>query len=192
MKRLQRVALLIALAGKVQERGGWCGEAHMQKAVYFLQELFSVPMGFDFILYKNSPFSFDLRDELTAMRADGILRIRQNPEYYGPSLEPTEVGIELKRLYPKTLDQYESQLRFVVEHLGARDATLIELLAAALYVAQQEHVLDDPEAWVQRVRKLKPHAGVDEAKSAVGIVAEMIRQAKALIDPEHHRQAISA
>ena len=34
-----------------------------------------VPTGFEFILYMYGPFSFDLSDELTSIRADGLLKI---------------------------------------------------------------------------------------------------------------------
>lgn len=29
---------------------GWCGETHLQKAIYFLQTLLNVPTDFDYIL----------------------------------------------------------------------------------------------------------------------------------------------
>jgi hypothetical protein len=67
------------------------GETHMQKATFFLQELIKVPLGFEFLLYKHGPFSFDLRDELTFMRAQGFLRLE--PQYpYGPTLVGGEVS----------------------------------------------------------------------------------------------------
>ena len=39
-----------------------------QKAVYFLQEIFDVPTGIEYILYKHGPYSFDLTADLTALR----------------------------------------------------------------------------------------------------------------------------
>ena len=68
MDRLQRASVLLALNEQLRAAGSWAGETHMQKATYFLQHLMGVPLAFDFILYKHGPFSFDLRDELTAMR----------------------------------------------------------------------------------------------------------------------------
>ena len=64
MTRLQRVAVLTKLTEKLHESGSWCGETHLQKAAYFLQELFNVLLVYEFILYKHGPFSFALRDEL--------------------------------------------------------------------------------------------------------------------------------
>src|SRR6266545_4036200 len=64
MKRLQRAALLTELVEQMRAHDSWCGETHLQKATYFLQELLDVEMDYDFVLYKHGPFSFDLRDEL--------------------------------------------------------------------------------------------------------------------------------
>jgi hypothetical protein len=73
MKRQKRDAILLELIDKLERRGSWCGETHIQKATFFLQEMLRVPMDFGFILYKHGPFSFELRDELTAMRADNYI-----------------------------------------------------------------------------------------------------------------------
>src|SRR5712692_9118533 len=105
MRRLQRIVILADLASRLGKYGSWCGETHLQKATYFLQELGKVPLGYSFVLYKHGPFSFDLRDELTAMRADGLLELRPQPPY-GPSLVPTERASEFARRFPKTLGKY--------------------------------------------------------------------------------------
>jgi len=73
MNRLKRDVVILSLIENLKKKGSWCGETHIQKATYFLQELFDFPLGFEFILYKHGPFSFDLSDKLTAMRADMLL-----------------------------------------------------------------------------------------------------------------------
>src|ERR1017187_6331592 len=98
MNRLQKYSVLLALNEELRSAGSWTGETHMQKATYFLQHLMGVPLGFDFILYKHGPFSFDLRDELTAMRAEGFLRLEpQHP--YGPTLVTEEKSELLKHAF---------------------------------------------------------------------------------------------
>ena len=74
MQRLARASLLTRLIAGLREAGSWCGETHIQKAMFFLQELMHVPFEFKFILYRYGPFSFDLRYELTAISADGMLK----------------------------------------------------------------------------------------------------------------------
>jgi len=41
----------------------------------FLQDLMRVPLELEFILYKHGPFSFDLRSELTSLRADELVKL---------------------------------------------------------------------------------------------------------------------
>ena len=59
MDRLRRAAILTQLVGNLRREGSWCGETHVQKATFFLQELMEVPLGFNFVLNKHGPFSFD-------------------------------------------------------------------------------------------------------------------------------------
>lgn len=76
MDRLKRGAILVQLVRELRENGSWCGETHLQKGTYLLQELTKVPLGLEFILYKHGPFSFDLRDELTGLRADEVIALQ--------------------------------------------------------------------------------------------------------------------
>jgi uncharacterized protein YwgA len=62
MKEAQNRAILVTLIKSLRSKGSWCGETHIQKAAFFLQQLTGVPIDFDFILYKHGPFSFDLRE----------------------------------------------------------------------------------------------------------------------------------
>ena len=56
MKRRQREAIVAAIDQRMAERGSWCGETHLQKAVYFLQTLLDVPTDFGYILYNSVRF----------------------------------------------------------------------------------------------------------------------------------------
>ena len=102
MNRMQQDAVLLSLINEMKAKGSWCGETHIQKAAYFLQALMQVPMSFEFILYKHGPYSFDLNDEVTALRADRLLEYKTRLPY-GPSLFPTKEGQEFLIRYPKTL-----------------------------------------------------------------------------------------
>src|SRR5205814_8811864 len=127
MDRLRKAAILVRLIEKLREQGSWCGETHVQKATFFLQELMHVPLGFDFILYKHGPFSFDLRDELTGLRADAVLALEsQYP--YGAKLFPTRESDHLRATYEKTLEKYRGSMRKVVEVIRDRGVLDLESL----------------------------------------------------------------
>jgi uncharacterized protein YwgA len=174
MKRLQRDTVLLSLINEMRAKGSWCGETHIQKATYLLQELLKVPLGFEFILYKHGPFSFDLSDEITAMRADSLLQY-QPREPYGPGLFPTEESQEFLAQYPKTLKNYANKIQFVAERVGTLGVADLERLATALYITFNENGLDVSRA--ERITQLKPHIRIDEARDAVRNVDAIRRDA---------------
>jgi|SRR3990170_5564046 len=158
------------------KKGSWCGETHLQKAVYFLQELLGVPLDIDFILYKHGPFSFDLRDELSTLRANGLLEVRLQPFPYGPSFLPTKASDEFRKAFPRTLGKYEDEINFVANTLGGRTAGDLERLATVLYIRNEEDE-EDPEAISRRLHELKPHISPDGARSAVEEFQQLVQSA---------------
>ncbi len=180
MKALNRAAILSRLAERLEKKGSWCGETHLQKAVFFLQELLSVPLGFRFLLYKHGPFSFDLRDYLTSMRADGLLELRLREDPYGPSLLATRQSKELWKRFPLTLSKYERHIEFTAKKLGPKSATDLEKLATALYVTHKKPQ-DGIEERGKHLTSLKPHVPLAEAKLAVEAVDKLIGESKAIL-----------
>jgi uncharacterized protein YwgA len=174
MNETQAKVVLTALIESLRERGSWCGETHVQKNAYFLKELLGVPFEYDFILYKHGPFSFELRDELTGMRADGLLELEARPYPYGPSLVATDVSLSLEERFPKTLATYKDAIDFVTDHLGSQGVVPLERLATALMVTREtkEELTVDERA--RRLTALKPHVSIDAARRAVEEVDSMV------------------
>lgn len=172
MNRLPKVSLIIDLMNRLKEKGSWCGETHIQKSIFFLQQLTKVPMEFDFIIYKHGPFSFDLRDELTAMRADGLIENEARPYPYGPSLNPTGSGNNIHEHFSKTIEKYSRELDFIAEYLGDKSVVELERMGTALYISSQN---DDknPQEKAAEINRLKPHVQLEDAITAVREVEEM-------------------
>jgi len=135
MKRFERDAVITALIDELEKHESWCGETHIQKAMFFLEEMTETDLGFEFILYKHGPFSFDLRDELTAMRADLLLELEVRRPGYGPSLRPTKNAQTMVERYRNTVDQARSDIRFVAAHAGDLHVTELERLACTIHEA---------------------------------------------------------
>ena len=51
------------------------GKVRMQKLVYFLQWIFTVPLGYDYKMHYYGPYSDELNDDLIAMQADDTAKI---------------------------------------------------------------------------------------------------------------------
>lgn len=169
MKRSQRSALITRLVKELKDHGSWAGETHVQKAAFLLQVGAGVPLGYDFTLYKHGPFAFDLRDDLLALRADGVLDIEPQPEPYGPSIVTTSRTPLLEQHFPKTLARYGGSIRGVAELIGKKGVVSLERLATA-YLLINEHPEFDDEQVADALRMVKPHIQPGDAIAAVAKV----------------------
>ena len=181
MERNKKAVVLLALVQGLKDNSSWCGETHIQKATYFLQEMMQVPLGFDFILYKHGPFSFDLTDEITAMRADNLLKLKPQPYPYGPSILPGEASKLLMKRFPKTLKKYAFHTNLVSEKLGDKKVSELERLATALYVTLENETEGDPHSRAKRIHELKPHVSIDEALEATQAVDEFAEDSRKML-----------
>ncbi len=156
---------LLYVVQRLKEKGSWCGETHIQKNVYFLQKLVDVLSTYNFILYKHGPFSFDLRDELTAMRADGLLVIEPKMPY-GSSYSLGKIGeIWLNKFHEGVIDR-KKEINHIIDTLADKKVKELEKLATALYVREKYKNLSE-EDLAKELQRLKPHVNKEEALVAV-------------------------
>jgi hypothetical protein len=180
MERLKKAAIITRLIDKLRERGSWCGETHIQKAMLFLQEMLRVPTDCDYVLYRHGPFSFDLRDELTGLRGDEIVKLEPQYPPYGPKIGVTDRARYVQRLFEKTLGEYEPRIAFVADQLGAKGVTELERLATAYWVTKESPGLSVADR-AQRITELKSHINLAAACDAVTAVDKMAEDAQSLV-----------
>ena len=179
MEELRRAAIVLSLLKELGQVRSRCGETHIQKAIYFLQELMSVPLGFAFILYKYGPYSFDLNDEIASLRADGLIRLEPYDQY-GACIVPGFSGKRLQERFPKTLDKYGKKVQFVARELGPRKVADLERLSTALYVTRECRDSDHNRR-AERISELKPHVRRQEALKAINEVEQFIKEAGKIV-----------
>jgi hypothetical protein len=166
MNSMQKDVVLLSFIKCLKECGSWCGETHIQKGTYLFQEVLGVPLGFEFILYKHGPYSFDLKDGLTALMADGLLEVKPRPPY-GPSLLPGENCQDLLQRFPRSSQHYRQQAEFVANRLTSRDVLTLERLATAVFVTRKELPAGSIEQRAAKLHELKPHIPSDLAHEAI-------------------------
>ena len=161
MKSIDRRSLIIKLVAAMRKEGSWAGETHIQKCVFFIQEMLGVPMGYKFVLYKHGAYSFELRTDLASMRAD--LQLDVEPRYpYGPSFILGQRGDQ----HSDQASEYDTAVQFVSQELAAMEARDLERLSTALFVQSREFRSDDNEV-ASRVTEFKPHISATAARDAV-------------------------
>ena len=179
MNRLAQEAVLAGLARRLDDKGSWSGETHIQKAAYLLHELAEVSFDFEFILYKHGPFSFELRDELASMRADQLLERQPQPAPYGPRILVTDRGRELEQRLARTMERYGPRLDWVAERIGEKNVLDLERLATALWITRQDPNMDE-ETRAGELTEIKPHVQHDAALDAVREIDGLLVEAGAL------------
>ena len=178
MTKLQRAAVLISLIKYMKDRGSWCGETHVQKAVYFLVRLFDIPLEFQYIMYKHGPYSFDLSDEMNSMRADGFIALQPQTYPYGPKYELEDGSKILSEKFSKTISKHDRYIEFISSHLGTKGVVELERFATALYVTHKSKNPRDVDQRAKKINVLKPHVSIDDAAEAVREVDRIIGEAK--------------
>ena len=177
MLATDRGALVAKLIKKTRAAGGWAGQTHIQKTMFFLQDLLQVPGGYNFVLYRHGPYSFDLRSELGRLRVNAVLDVDlQRP--YGASFKLGEAGSSLIQRGIQAVNKYYEQLDFVVDTLARKDVMQLERLGTALLVKNQ-HADSDEFVLANKIVAIKPHISSSDALEAVRAVAQIEDEAKA-------------
>jgi len=151
------------------ERSSWCGETHIQKSAYFVQEVAAVDLGAEFILYKFGPFSFDLRDQIARMRSEGFIDLHPNPPY-GPSLRPSHFSEWLASVGLVERGERD-RIDAVADFIGGKGVTELERLATALYALRTMPDVSQ-ESRAAYIHSVKPHVSVDDAMVSLLVVRQ--------------------
>lgn len=174
MSRIKEAALIGAMVEALNDRYSFCGETHIQKATYFLTELFDIPLPHQFELYLYGPYSFDLHADLNAMCADDFVRLV--PRRLGASWIPGERYPMLRRHFRKTVESFTPQIEFVADRVARFDVKKLEAHATALLVARRDPDTS-ADARAAALRKIKPHVDPKNAREAVETVDIWAREA---------------
>ena len=170
----ERWSLICHLVEQMRRAGSWAGQTQIQKSVVFLQELLQVPMGYDFILYKHGPFSFELRSELAIMR----IRLQLDLELhhrYGPSFALGNWGRKVLELPTK----HDEAIDFVANEISVRDTRSLERISTAFFL-QNKHPTRNASQIAVEVNRLKPHISISQAHQSIKQVEELKRKAVAI------------
>jgi uncharacterized protein YwgA len=180
MNKLAQEAVIVGLARRLHDNGSWGGETHVQKAAYLLHGLTGISFDFEFILYKHGPFSFELRDELTSMRSDGLIDRQTQSPPYGPRIVTTDRGRQLEERFAKTMNRYRPQLDWIAAKVGDRGVMDLERLATALWVTRRMGNSASAQQRAEALNELKPHVSIPLATEAVQEIDQLISESSAL------------
>ena len=161
MDRRDREDLICHLVDAMGKAGSWVGETQIQKSAMFLQKLLNVPLGYQFVLYKHGPFSFDLRSELAEMRAG--LRLGVEPHLgYGPSFTLEKWG----RVALEKPTAYADEIEFVAKRISTEASRPVERISTAFYMTEK-YPDQSSNQIAKEINRLKPHISEAQARLAI-------------------------
>ena len=175
MEQTEKTAIVLGLMEALHSQDSWCGETHIQKCVYLVQEILDVNPEFEFVLYKHGPYSFDLHDLLGEMRADLLIDRETRPAPYGPTLKPSDSGIKLLLQHPSTTAPFEAAIGLVAHQFGKRGVTDLERVSTAMYVTRMGD--REPDERAKQITELKPHVSREDALTAIKEVDKLLERA---------------
>lgn len=175
MDFLRKAALVSELLDRIRANNSWAGPVHLQKSMFFLQEMRGVPLDFEFVLYRYGPYSFELQDEIEYIRVSGILKwwFHDSPGY-ATGLDTTEASRDIRDRLPRFMEHYKNDLVFVAENIGPMRSKQLERVSTSFYY-MVKGVEGDKEI-AREVCKVKPHIDYSDAVEAAQQVRQFAKQ----------------
>lgn len=172
-----RFAIILDVIRKLKAKGSWCGETHLQKALFILQDATKSNLSYKFVMYKHGPYSFDLKNELAAMKASNLIEFKFPVEGYGPSIAVTAFGERLYEVNKDNIHKYQKMSQFIADWFASEDVRYLERVATAYFVTSK-HPREPISSRAKRINSLKPHVDIAAAEEAVRIVDEKRTEVK--------------
>jgi uncharacterized protein YwgA len=161
----KRTALILALVDMLRKHDSWCGETHLQKAMFFLKDQRGGPADFEFVLYKHGPYSFDFHDTVSSLFAHCLLENESHPPY-GPRIRLSESGNAFLVHHREELGDTQDKIGAIAEWFGSKGVMELEKFATAFWVRNESP--DSPlETLAQEIHGIKPHIPENVALEAL-------------------------
>lgn len=138
----------------------WCGETHVQKALFYLRTLFERDAGFNFHLHYHGPFSADVSETLQFMVGYGEIAYEPQPPYR-PHIRLTDAGESM----PESRAGDARIVEWVAQQLGSKGVDALEGPATATLLRSQRRWEDDDLA--REINRLKKHISLEDARVAI-------------------------
>ena len=145
--------LRLAVVHKIVSELRDVGKTKVQKIVYFLQVAKEVPTAYTFKMHHYGPFAEAVETDTAKLRLDQFVEVRPDLMGYGFHIIPGTSQPEKEWTY--VIGQYEQSIKEVLEELGRRPTSELELLATIHYVHKLTPRPEKDDV-LHKVKALKP------------------------------------
>jgi len=152
-EKWNQYGLIAELAVRLKGVSPQFGKTVLQKLVYILQEVFQVPVGYDYILYNYGPYCAELADDLMFFASLDGVKVEWSDGLGFEIREASKTGHFRKRA-EAFLKRYEAQISKAINNFGHMNARELELYSTIIYVAKEGPLTKDE--LIKRVSEIKP------------------------------------
>lgn len=163
VEELRDWAILGRIVERMEEQKRFCGGACRSRPTSS-RRCFDAPISAPFRIYYYGPFSFDLRETLSTM--EGLDVVQTVPHEWGATYRIGRRYGQVRDNFPKTMQQLELAIDWVMRELAPLSVKELEPLATALFLKREQTDSND-ERLVARLREIKPHVSVDAARATL-------------------------
>ena len=150
-------ALTLRLAASLYENGSWCGETHIQKNMYILDNIYGEAEDLKFTLYKHGPYSFILHDLINDLYGLNFIIPESTPPY-GPRIKVSESGFLFLNKYRLPVEKINS----ITSLFANKSVQKLEKESTALMIEKQYPKANITER-AHELHRVKPHISLDDA-----------------------------
>lgn len=151
----------------LQQKSGM-GKTAVMKAMFLLQQVKGVKLGYDFSIYTYGPYTSDVMEDIDDLVKEGLLSSAMYPvgRCVGYRLSATEQG---RSAAEKLSDEEAQALRDISSFVDGKSARELELYSTIIYIVN----LYAKNSWensegpiVEKVHEIKPHFSTELIQNA--------------------------
>lgn len=144
------------------------GKTAVMKAMFILQQVKGIKLGYDFSIYTYGPYTSDVMEDIDDLVREGLLLSTMYPvgNSVGYCLSATEQG---KGATEKLTAEESQALKDVSAFVGGKSARELELYSTIIYIVNlyaKNSWGNSKESIIERVQEIKPHFATGAIQSA--------------------------
>jgi uncharacterized protein YwgA len=166
---MSRLDKRIAIIARILELKKNLGKTAIMKIAYILQEVYHIPLGYDFTIYTYGPYSAKLMEDIDYGVNRGFFSMSQvqySNGVIGYQFDIKAPALETEMDY---IEKYDDRLRQVVDYFGEKSAKELELESTIIYQYKNytdNHWENSVDKISESVLKIKPHFDITSIRSA--------------------------
>jgi uncharacterized protein len=155
-----RYALITDLAIRFKNKKVQFGKTILQKVIFILQEIYKIPLGYDFSLYTYGPYTSEVFQDLDVTEnLEGVQVRSVETGYGGYKILPGKENARIRAKGEKYLESLpmNTALDSLMENFGRYTARELELRATIIFIDRDlrgtpQHTVDDLASLLNEIK----------------------------------------